>query len=89
VSWTDDELRALRERDRAKGLISVPGWEALAAWVLEQAQIDRDAIERGAGSWDEYQRRVGRLEAFRKVLARPDELIEAGDRLEFGGIDDE
>jgi hypothetical protein len=67
----------------------MPGWEALARWVTEQADLDRAAVERGAESWDEYQRRVGRLEAFRKVLARPVEVIDAGDRIEFGGTDDE
>ena len=70
-----DDARAYREADWAQEMTDTPGWVALAQWLKEQAQLDRDAIERGVSSWDDYQQRVGRLDAFRKVLDRPTYLV--------------
>lgn len=84
MSWTDEEAQTLREGDWAAQMTATHGWTELARWVTEQAQIDADAIERGAASWDEYQRRVGRLEAFRKVLNRPGDVVEEANRVKRG-----
>lgn len=84
MSWTDEEARTLREGDWAAEMTATHGWSELARWVTEQAQIDRDAIERGAADWNEYQRRVGRLEAFRKVLDRPHEVVDLANGVKRG-----
>lgn len=79
-----EHRQAYADRDAMLEMTETHGWASLARWVTEQAQLDRDYIERGATGWDEYQRAVGRLSAFRDVLARPGDLVELANQIERG-----
>ena len=76
--------RVYREADWAHEMVATPGWGELARWVTQQAALEAEALERGVASWDDYQRTVGRVGAFREVLARPDELIELANKARRG-----
>lgn len=84
TEWLDEELALFRERDAMQELVNVRGWELLAQWVTQLADEEARAIEGGVEDWPEYQKRVARLNAYRGVLNRPEEVIEAGNRLERG-----
>ena len=73
--YDDIPREVIQAADDAHGMVATPGWVALARWIEERSNIDADALARGVGSWDEYQRAVGRLEALRMVMARPGELV--------------
>jgi hypothetical protein len=77
--YRDEDLDAdlHREADQLGQMSGSPGWAALARWIQERIEIDAAAIERGVTSWDDYQRAVGRLDAYRKVIGRPDEVVAA------------
>lgn len=84
TEFTDEELAKFRARDAMQALVGMTGWELLARWVKELADEEARAIEGGVEDWPEYQKRVARLNAFRDVLGRPEEVIEAANRLERG-----
>lgn len=75
MSYDDESRSVLGAADDAREMTATRGWADLAKWVVEQAALETQAIERGIGSWDEYQRAVGRLDSFRKVLERPEYLV--------------
>jgi hypothetical protein len=72
--------RVFREADWAREMTGTTGWAELARWVMQQAALECEALERGVSSWDDYQRSVGRIGAFREVLARPEELVDMANR---------
>lgn len=82
--YSGEQREAIMQSDNALGMVETQGWGDLARWVTEQARLECDAIERGAVSWDVYQRSVGRIEAYRKVLARPEELVELANQVVRG-----
>lgn len=89
--YRDEELQraVVQAADEAQALIEMPGWNDMAQWMAEEIRLSHDALERGVGSWDDYQRTVGRIRALRDVSNRPAHLVEEGKRVVTGDYDDE
>ena len=77
-----------RESGALQQLAEMAGWEYLERWLTGQVDELRSQIERGASSWDDYNRAVGALGAFRAVLDRPGDLAQLVDAMIRGDNDE-
>ena len=72
-------VNARRAAEDALGMCETQGWHSLAVWIDAQVRMETEAVVNGSSSWEQYQLSVGRLDAYRRVLARPNELVAAAE----------